>query len=264
MSTSPAKKEQDIQVGIFVSLGLAFSMVAILVLGGSESFFTRKTVYTTHLPHASGLLPGAKVVLSGINVGTVRSLDYDVKGKNVKVTLAVANKHATNVTEGTMAELMTQGVLGDKFISLTPGGGGPALPEYTEIPNAPTQDLSQILGKSDQLMVNLSNAAASLDRILRSLEKNGRIDQIAEGLAATTKNLSQFSSHLEGTQFKKASRELSQILEKINSGSGTLGALVNDAGLYEDARALVGGANRNRLIRNLVRKTAKDGIKEDK
>lgn len=264
MNNSPAKKEQDIQVGIFVSLGLAFSMVAILVLGGSESMFTRKTVFTTHLPNASGLLPGAKVVLSGINVGSVRSIDYDRELKNVKVTLAVAKRHADNISDGSMAEIMTQGVLGDKFISLTPGNGTTALPENAEIPNAPTQDLSQILSKSDNLMMNLSSAAASLDRLLKSLEKGGKIDAITEGLATTSKNMAAFSSHLDGGHFKKASRELAQILEKINSGSGTIGALVNDAGLYEDARALVGGANRNRIIRNLVRKTAKDGIKEDK
>ena len=54
-------------------------------------------------------------------------------------------------------------------------------------------------------------------------------------------------------------KNAADILEKVNNGTGTLGALVNDPGLYEDARALVGGANRNRIVRNLVRKTAKDG-----
>jgi phospholipid/cholesterol/gamma-HCH transport system substrate-binding protein len=57
----------------------------------------------------------------------------------------------------------------------------------------------------------------------------------------------------------KSSKSLVEILDKVNNGAGTLGALVNDPGLYEDARALVGGANRNRIIRNLVRETAKDG-----
>ena len=63
----------------------------------------------------------------------------------------------------------------------------------------------------------------------------------------------------KGGTLKKTIHDVAQIVEKINNGSGTLGALVNDPSLYEDARSLVGGANRNRIIRNLVRKTTKDG-----
>ena len=50
---------------------------------------------------------------------------------------------------------------------------------------------------------------------------------------------------------------MNQIFEKINNGTGTIGALVNDPGLYDEVKALFGGANRNRVIRNLVRQTVK-------
>lgn len=252
-------RNRDFQVGIFVTLGLAFSMVAILVLGGAESVFTSKKTFGAHFPTANGLLPGAKVVLSGIPVGTVRTVDYDSDTKNVKVQLGVQKKFADHVTDGSTVEIMTQGVLGDKYIAINPGHGEKGLEENSEIPNLPTSDMTAFLSKSDQLMMNLNKAVESLTRILNSLEKGNRIDVIAEGLATTSKNLSSFTQGLEGKNLNKTTRQLGEILEKINNGSGTLGALVNDPGLYEDARALVGGANRNRIIRNLVRKTAKEG-----
>jgi hypothetical protein len=37
-----------------------------------------------------------------------------------------------------------------------------------------------------------------------------------------------------------------------------MGALINDPGLYDNVKALVGQANRNRILRNLVRQTLRD------
>ena len=58
------------------------------------------------------------------------------------------------------------------------------------------------------------------------------------------------------------SRDLSTISGKINSGKGTLGALVNDDSLYQDFRTLMGKANRNKLIRSVIRYTLETKEKE--
>jgi phospholipid/cholesterol/gamma-HCH transport system substrate-binding protein len=251
------KADQDLRTGVFVTLGLAFAMVAILVLGGSENTFSRKVSYFSHFPNANGLLPGAKVVLSGIPVGVVKEVKYDPKSQNVSVTFSIEKVKAEYIREGSAVEIMTQGVLGDKFVSIQPGGGAGILPEGSELPHQAGQDLTALLTKSDQLLIHLTESTASLERILKTLEKGNRLDKMTE-------NMAKFSSELEGTHLKKTLQNLASITEKINGGSGTIGALVNDPGLYEDARSLVGGANRNRIIRNLVRKSAKDSDSEKK
>lgn len=45
----------------------------------------------------------------------------------------------------------------------------------------------------------------------------------------------------------------------LENGEGTLGLLANDPALYEDLRALVGGAQRNKLLRAYIRKTIEKG-----
>ena len=60
-----------------------------------------------------------------------------------------------------------------------------------------------------------------------------------------------------------AAKHLQGVLDKIDSGNGTVGALINDPGLYDDFRALMGGANRNRVIRNLVRDTIRGNPTSD-
>jgi phospholipid/cholesterol/gamma-HCH transport system substrate-binding protein len=57
-------------------------------------------------------------------------------------------------------------------------------------------------------------------------------------------------------------KNLNSILGKIDHGSGSLGALVNDPELYDAAKSLMGEANQNRIVRNLVRKSIKEADKE--
>jgi len=52
-----------------------------------------------------------------------------------------------------------------------------------------------------------------------------------------------------------ASSALRQAAESVNNGDGTAGLLVKDPQLYEDMRALLGGAQRNALLRAYIRAT---------
>ena len=56
-----------------------------------------------------------------------------------------------------------------------------------------------------------------------------------------------------------ASTQLRQTSEAVNSGQGTIGMLTRDPALYEDLRSLVGGAQRNKLLRSYIRKTVERG-----
>src|SRR5262249_33955448 len=151
----------------------------------------------------------------------------------------------------------------------TPGNlDQPTLPTGSEIPNRPSKGLTQFLSKGDQLLVNLNSLAASLDRTLKTFEAGNRSETFFQGIATTSKNLASASEklnhELDDMRLKKIMRNLDGILEKINDGTGTLGALVNDPGLYDDAKKLVGEVNRNRIVRNLVRQTIKESEQKKK
>ena len=60
----------------------------------------------------------------------------------------------------------------------------------------------------------------------------------------------------------KTTESLNEITEKINSGEGTIGALISDPTLYENLKKLLGGAERNFILRNLIRKSIEKGKEE--
>jgi phospholipid/cholesterol/gamma-HCH transport system substrate-binding protein len=259
--------DTELKVGLFVVVGVGLIMLAILVLGGTQSLFSRKNVYTAHFNNVESLIPGAKVIVGGVPVGIVESIDFNGKERNIVVQFSVEKKSIDWIRQDSTVEIATQGVLGDKYISIVTGSvDQPILPSGSDIPVQPSKDITQFLTKGDQLMLSLNGITSSLNRILLTFEKDHRNDVFFKGMAATAKNLSLATEKLnEGMSelhMKKAIGSLSQVLEKINNGTGTLGALVNDPALYDEIRALIGGANRNRVIRNLVRQTIKDS--EDK
>jgi phospholipid/cholesterol/gamma-HCH transport system substrate-binding protein len=259
--------EIETKVGLFVGIGVVLLMLAIVVLGSAQSLFQRQSIFITHMSTAQGLIPGAKVMMSGIHVGTIESLIFDGERREVAIKFTVDRKSTVWMRKDSSVEVETQGVLGDKFLSVIPGTeASPQLADGDEVPVHAGKDLTQFLNNGDQLLISLNSIATDMSKILKDFEVDNRSDVFFQGLAMTSKNLSEASTklnhQLDDVPLKSAIKNLNAILEKINSGSGTLGALVNDSELYDSAKALVGGANRNRVVRNLVRQAVEKGENE--
>ena len=252
----------ELKVGFFIAVGLAFILTSIIVLGGTESLFTRKNRYTSHFVNVEGLIGGAKVVMGGVQIGTVESIRFDDAKRDVAVNIEVTRNLADWIRADSYIEIVTQGVLGDKYVSISQGGPDQApLAPGSEVPNRSSGGLTQFLSKSDQLLVSLQSMARSMDNVVKGFEHNHRSEIFFDGMSKSAKNLAEITEklnkELNELHIGRVTKNLNSILEKVNNGTGTLGALVNDPGLYDDAKALMGGANRSRVMRNLVRQSIK-------
>jgi phospholipid/cholesterol/gamma-HCH transport system substrate-binding protein len=255
--------ETELKVGLFLSLGLGLLCLAILFLGGADSIFTRYNRYSIHYPSVEGLMGGSKVMLGGVNVGVVRGVEFDTQTSDIRVDIQIKREYARLIRSDTAAEIATLGMLGDKYISLTAGSPtSEETPIDGSIAARESRDLSQFINKGDNLMVIVTRLATNIDRLLQKLETGNKGEMIFNGLAETSKNLATVSSRLNGdlekAQLRETLKNLNQIVAKVNNGTGTLGALVNDPALYYDVRALLGGANRNQLVRNVVRRAVRE------
>ena len=262
------KVEIELKVGLFITIGVGLVMAAILILGSTQSLLQRKFHFVTRLPTAEGLISGAKVVLGGIPVGTVEDMSFNGEHHNVEVRFSVEKDSAKWIRSDSSMEVLTQGVLGDKYVSLNAGSlSQPEIPDGGEIPNRPSKDLSQFLSKGDQLLVSLNGISADLDGILQAFDRDNRAETLFQGMSAASHNIAlitdKLNQQMENIPLRRSVANLNGILDKINNGTGTLGELVNDPGLYDNLKALLGGANQNRVIRNLVRKSVESGMESE-
>ncbi|MGE5537215.1 MAG: outer membrane lipid asymmetry maintenance protein MlaD [Gemmatimonas sp.] len=116
----------------------AYSNASLRTVQGNE--------YVAKFNRIDGVNPGADVKMSGIKVGTIRSVSIDPKTFAAIVHFTV--DRAVALPTDSSAEVASEGLLGGKYLSLVPGGDEKTIPAGGEIRY--TQDpinLEQMIGQ---------------------------------------------------------------------------------------------------------------------
>jgi phospholipid/cholesterol/gamma-HCH transport system substrate-binding protein len=117
------KTKLEIVVGVFVFIGLVCLGYLSIKLGKLELVGGSVYEVEAQFNSASGLKPGSTVEIAGVEVGRVRGIT--LIEDRAKVKLAVNN--TVKLYTDTIASIKTRGIIGEKFLALSPGGGGDLL-----------------------------------------------------------------------------------------------------------------------------------------
>ena len=255
--------EIEVKVGIFVALGLALVMLTILLLGGGQAIFQRSVSFSTKFNQIEGLVEGATVKMSGVKIGQVQEIRLLPNTNQVQVTFAVSEKFRVAIHEDSAVGVQTQGVLGDRYIVVN--GGSPSAKmakDYAELKSETPRELKDYLNNADEVLGRLKTSLQHMESILGSFQHDNRAEIFFRNLTATSTNASDSTKNL-----RESTDHMKSVMTKIDNGQGTLGALVNDPALYDDLRALLGGANRNRVLKYFIKKSveeSREAAKENK
>ena len=110
-------------VGVFVLVGIVCLGYLSIKLGKLELIGGYVYEVVAQFNTASGLKNGSSVEIAGVEVGRVRAITLNED--RAAVTLAVDNK--VKLYTDTIASIKTRGIIGEKFLALSPGGGGDPL-----------------------------------------------------------------------------------------------------------------------------------------
>ena len=140
------KYAMETTVGIFLVFGLLCIGYMTVKLGhvsllgdNTYSLFAR---FTT----VSGLRVGSPVNMLGIEVGRVGRLTMDQKDQKAVVEIRIQKD--IKVYDDAIASIKTEGLIGDMFLSIDPGGSGKLLgPGGTITETQPAVDMVDLIGK---------------------------------------------------------------------------------------------------------------------
>lgn len=106
-------------VGMFVLLGLAAIAYLTLKLGAGALAGGDTYRLEARFANAGGLHPGSSVVVAGVSVGRVEGIRIDDADYSAIATLRVPA--GLKLPADSMASIKTAGLIGDKYVALSPG-----------------------------------------------------------------------------------------------------------------------------------------------
>ena len=111
-------------VGIFALAGIAALALLSLRLGRIELFPSKGYVVYANFDNISGLKTGDQVEIAGVQVGRVIALSL----KDYRAQVAMRLKDGVHVDTDAIASIKTSGIIGDKYVSISLGGGEHDIP----------------------------------------------------------------------------------------------------------------------------------------
>ncbi|MBV9486595.1 MAG: MCE family protein [Frankiaceae bacterium] len=179
-----------------VPLAIGTVVVTIAALVFALEFgkiFTSATTYHANLANAASLAPGEDVRLSGVRVGTVKSLSLD--GDHVRMTFTV--RHGVRLGADTRLNVEVLTPLGNEYVTVVPEGAG-QLPAGATIPIERTSIPLTLVDAFSKLgstlgRIDVSTLTKSLDAVSAATTTSPKTVRAAmRGIAALSTN---FAKH---------------------------------------------------------------------
>src|SRR5258707_13285056 len=246
----------EFKVGIFVFVGLAMLAALVVQFGRlGEGFKTYYTI-TVRFNDAGGLLKGTDVLLAGARIGKVAGGPKLVReGDGVAVPLKIYDY--VKVPEGTKFSVGSSGLLGDRFVVVTPPPGQPKayLPTNAYIDGTRETGIDDLTREGGALVSDLRGTVQRLNQDTLSSENTQNLKASMEHLNQATSALAESSKKLDGVieqadstmaSAKKAADGLQdaiadtrKVLRSASQGKGLVATLLNDQQLANDLHALI-------------------------
>lgn len=259
MPSKQQVKWSQLRVGLTVVVGFVTLAVLIFVMSGTVSPFSHKIVLRSYFENAAGLVKGAPVRLSGVDIGNVDHIRIinaaDRRSTPVEVTMKVGTRFAFDLHKDSRATLATAGVLGATFVDIDSSNAkGPQIHDGDELPTTETPALQDVLKSSqstidklnviltrvDDIVLAVQNGKGSVGKLINDPELYNRANTTVAQLQQLTNQISEgkgsigklFYSEELYDKINDSVTKLNKIVDDVNSGKGNIGKLIRDEQLY--------------------------------
>src|SRR5580700_4746930 len=262
----------ELRVGLFVLAGAVLLAVVIFYVTGGSGFGPKYRL-RAFLPEVDGLSIGAPVRVDGVDVGNVERIMIAVpkpgeptsKDRNIEVDLRLQKTFESYIRSDSSAGLITEGLLGNRYVDIDRGYVGRVLQNEDEIPGREEKALKEVVERSADLMDSLSSITKQASAILMDV-RNGRgslgkfmvdetaynhlnnslgdVDRLMGDIKAGKGTLGKLVTDDEMyNRVNSVAGRVDNVLEAVQNQQGTLGKLVYDNGIHDSAKRLMDNSN---------------------
>lgn len=138
------KSGVETAVGLFLVVGILCLGYLSIRLGKLELVGGDDVPVTAEFSTVAGLKQGANVEIAGVEIGKVDSIDI----RDYRAVVRMRVRRGLRLQEDTIASVRTRGLIGDKFINLSPGASERLIPPGGKIRETESAvDLEGLIGQ---------------------------------------------------------------------------------------------------------------------
>ena len=116
------QKRTEFAVGLFILVGILAILYLAVQIGSSRILGSDSMVVEARFSNIGGLNEGSNIMIAGVKVGVVGNIRLDTESLVAMVELKLKNDLV--IYDDAIASIKTNGLIGDKYVALDPGGGG--------------------------------------------------------------------------------------------------------------------------------------------
>ena len=228
-----------ITVGVFVLLGIAIFVVAVLTLGGQKKTFEKKSTLKAVFKDISGLQAGNNIWFSGVKVGTVKEISF-TPNSMVEVIMNIETKVMKYIKKDARAKISSEGLIGNKIIVIF--GGSTQSPPVAEddvliVDNGlSTDEMIATLQQNNKNLLDITgNIKTITERLMNGQGSAGKLlsdDKLANDLQATITGL-----RMASMQVQKITSDVAGYTSQLQSEGSLTNSLIHDTVFYSRLKA---------------------------
>lgn len=262
----------ELRVGLFVLVGMSVLAAGIFYVTGAGPLAPKYRL-KTYLPEVSGLANGAVVRVDGVEVGNVQSIKLLPRAggkamdrnRNIEVVMRVDRRFQPDILTDSVASLRTEGLLGNRYVTITRGLTGTPIPDGGVISGTEEKAMSEVVERSAEVLGNLSALSIDVRDLIKGVQQGrgslGKMltddqaynhmnnilakgDAMMTGIRNGEGSLGKLVSSDElYTKVDKSVDSMNVMLADMRAGKGTLGKLIYDPTLYDQTKETMTNAN---------------------
>jgi phospholipid/cholesterol/gamma-HCH transport system substrate-binding protein len=262
----------ELRVGLFVLVGLSVLAAGIFYVTGAGTIGPKYRLIT-YLPEVSGLASGAPVRLDGVEIGNVESIRLAPRApgklrdrkRNIEVVMRVAKKYEDDIMTDSAASLVTEGLLGNRYVNISLGVTGVPLKDGQEVPGSEEKAMKEVVERSADVLGNLQALSEDIQDLINGVKQgkgslgklltddqaynhlNGILakgDAVLANVQAGKGTLGKLASSDEMyNKVDKGIDNVNLILTDVRAQKGTIGKLLYDPSLYDEAKHVITNGN---------------------
>ncbi|MGL5112971.1 MAG: MlaD family protein [Flavobacterium sp.] len=254
------------KLGMFVIVGVTLFIVTIYFIGKNQNLFGSTFHLKSHFKNVSGLKIGNNVRLSGINIGTVKAIEF-ITDSSVVVTLIIKEEVQKYIKSDAIASIGSDGLMGDKVLTISPGSVAiTSVKDNDLIPSVQAVEIEDIM---KNVKLSADNARVITEQLAIFTNKmnnnNGLLSKLMTD-GAMANSLTQTVANLQAS-----ANSFAVFTHKMNAKNGVVSKLVTDEKLGKvvdstlmELKETVKAAQSSILLRGYFNKKKKAAAKKQK